>query len=114
METKTQNPVSVSYFLSEPYVLFSAIQPEGYERPVRLWWDDTLPGFVRRLSWSPDGLFLAAPSAELNPPNSRMKVDVDVTKDTVDLTSENEEVKENMNPQSSVIQVMHIMFLYSV
>lgn len=43
------------------------VQLPGYCRPVRLWWDDTLPGFVRRLSWSPDGLLLAAPSGEINP-----------------------------------------------
>ena len=70
---------------------------------MRLWWDDTLPGFVRRLSWSPDGLLLAAPGAELNPPNSRSKgadVDDDVTKDTVDLTAEPNETKSDTDNQT--------------
>ena len=55
--------------------MFSKIQPAGYCRPVRIWWDDTLPGFVRRLSWSPDGLILAAPSGEVLPPPTPLAKD---------------------------------------
>lgn len=51
----------------KPKATSNKIQLPGYDRPVRLWWDDTLPGFVRRLTWSPDGLLCAAPSGEINP-----------------------------------------------
>ena len=47
---------------------FRKFQFPGYSRPVRIWWDDSLPGFVRRLTWSPDGLILVCPSGEINPP----------------------------------------------
>jgi len=41
------------------------IPTSEHEREVRLFWDDTLVGFVRRLQWCPVGLLLACPGAEI-------------------------------------------------
>lgn len=43
------------------------IPTKEHEREVRLFWDDTLVGFVRRLQWCPVGLLLACPGAEIGP-----------------------------------------------
>lgn len=61
----------------------------GYSRPVRIWWDDSLPGFVRRLTWSPDGLLLACPSGEINPPPVNKE-------DKDDIKSENVKMETNV------------------
>ena len=86
--------------------IFRSIQPAGYERAVRLWWDDTLPGFVRRLNWSPDGLLLACPAAELSPPPSAkdtaVKMEEDVVKAPIDLTT-TAESKENVDPSGKQV-----------
>ena len=68
---------------------------------VRLWWDDTLPGFVRRLNWSPEGTFLVAPAAELNPPPSKeTPKDDNMDQDVIKI-----DVKENQDPLATKVAV---------
>ena len=77
--------------------MFSAIKPPTYEKPVRLWWDDSLPGFVRRLEWSPEGQLLACPGAELNPPPIPGKADAKIDDDVIKI---DEDSKENARPST--------------
>lgn len=77
----------------------AAIQPPGYERQVRLWWDDTLPGFVRRCAWSPEGTMLAAPGAELTAEKPKAGGDEDERTD-----------KENADPVVTKAAVSFIIF----
>merc|ERR1712212_959066 len=78
-----------------------AIQPPGYDRQVRLWWDDTLPGFVRRLNFSPEGTLLACPGAELVPCPTGAKGESDV-EGTVAADCGSNTTKENVDPQSAI------------
>ena len=79
------------------YDFFSAIKPPTYEKPVRLWWDDSLPGFVRRLEWSPEGQLLACPGAELNPPPVPGKADAKIDDDVIKIDDDS---KENVRPST--------------
>lgn len=72
-----------------------AIKPPTYDKPVRLWWDDSLPGFVRRLEWSPEGQLLACPGAELNPPPIPGKADTKIDDDVIKIDDDS---KENVRP----------------
>ena len=79
---------------------FSAIKPATYEKPVRLWWDDSLPGFVRRLEWSPEGQLLACPGAELNPPPIPGKTDSKIDDDVIKIDDDS---KENAKPSTPLV-----------
>ena len=73
------------------------------DKQVRLWWDDTLPGFVRRLTWSPEGTLLAAPGAEFN----KSVVSENVNEDVVKM----DQGKENVEPTPKTI-VSLIFYFY--
>ena len=75
------------------------------DKQVRLWWDDTLPGFVRRLTWSPEGTLLAAPGAEFN----KSVVSENVNEDVVKM----DQGKENVEPApKTIVRLFFFAFIF--